>query len=53
MKRLMAAADARAADWIVEALRTFAESVTSLVPGGFEAYVRVFHPAYIEAHYLP
>lgn len=44
----MPAADARAADWIVEALRTFAESVTSLVPGGFEAYVRVFHPAYRE-----
>jgi hypothetical protein len=30
----------------VSALRTFAQSVTSLVPAGFESYVRVFHPAY-------
>jgi hypothetical protein len=39
-------ADASAADWIVTGLRGFAESVVSLVPDGFAAYVRVFHPAY-------
>jgi hypothetical protein len=32
--------------WIVEALQTFGESVLSLVPSGFETYVRVFHPAW-------
>jgi len=42
---LRPAQDASAADWIVESLTTFAESVVSLVPEGFEAYVRVFHPA--------
>ena len=42
---LTPAADTRAADWIVAALTTFAKSVESLVPAGFEAYVRVFHPA--------
>jgi hypothetical protein len=35
-----------AADWIVEALQTFGESVLSLVPAGFPSYVRVFHPAW-------
>jgi hypothetical protein len=43
---LTPALDATPADWIVSALRTFAWSVTSLVPSGFESYVRVFHPAY-------
>jgi hypothetical protein len=42
---LTPAADARAADWITAALTTFAKDVNSVVPGGFEAYVRVFHPA--------
>ena len=42
---LTPAADTRAADWIVAALTTFAKDVTSLVPAGFETYVRVFHPA--------
>ena len=41
-----AAADARPADWVVASLRTFAESVLSVVPAGFEEYVRVFNPAY-------
>lgn len=45
---LAAARDTNAADWIVASLRTFAESVTSLVPDGLPAYVRVFHPAYLE-----
>ncbi len=43
---LTPAPDANPADWIVSALRTFAQSVTSLVPHGFESYKRVFHPAH-------
>jgi hypothetical protein len=45
VKRLAPAADARAAGWITGGVRGFAESVLSLVPAGFDAYVRVFHPA--------
>jgi hypothetical protein len=44
--RLSPAADPAPAAWIVDSLTTFAESVLSLVPAGFDAYVRVFHPAY-------
>ncbi len=34
------------ADWIAERLTSFGEHVlTSVVPGGFEAYARVLHPA--------
>jgi hypothetical protein len=40
------AADATPADWVVAGLRGFAESVHSVVPFGFPAYLRVFHPAY-------
>lgn len=40
------APDAAAASWVVEGLRGFAESVLSLVPAGFEAYARIFHPAW-------
>lgn len=36
---------AEAADWLVERLVTFAESVLSLVPAGFDAYARILHPA--------
>jgi hypothetical protein len=43
---LRRATDAGPADWIVSGLRGFAASVLSLVPEGFSAYVRVFHPAY-------
>ena len=43
---LTPAIDTSAADWIVGSLRDFAMSVVSLVPAGFPAYVRVFHPAY-------
>ena len=39
------AEDSRAAEWLTTGLRGFAESVCSLVPCGFPAYVRVFHPA--------
>lgn len=49
MTYLTPAADASAADWIVAGLRSFAESVVSLVPDRFAAYVRVFHPAYRQA----
>jgi hypothetical protein len=31
---------------MVAGLRGFAESVLSVVPAGFEAYARIFHPAY-------
>jgi len=42
---LRPAADTGPAEWIVDGLRGFADSVLSLVPAGFPAYVRVFHPA--------
>jgi hypothetical protein len=44
--RLTPARDLDPTRWIVEALQTFGESVLSLVPTGFETYVRVFHPAW-------
>lgn len=40
------APDRAAASWVVDGLRGFADSVVSLVPSGFEAYARVFHPAW-------
>jgi hypothetical protein len=40
------APDVTAAEWVVNGLRGFAESVLSLVPEGLPSYVRVFHPAY-------
>jgi hypothetical protein len=46
MKCLSPAADARGAEWVSRGVVGFAESVRSLLPGGFAAYVRVFHPAY-------
>lgn len=42
---LRVADEASAADWLRAGVRGFAESVCSLVPTGFPAYVRVFHPA--------
>jgi hypothetical protein len=42
---LVAAADARAADWLVAGVRCFDYTVGSIVPTGFEAYARIFHPA--------
>lgn len=33
------------AQWLVERLTIFGEDVLSIVPSGFEAYARVFHPA--------
>ena len=40
------APDTAVASWVVDGLRGFAESVLSLVPAGFEAYGRIFHPAW-------
>lgn len=34
------------AGWIVKRLHPFAQDVGSVIPEGYEAYVRVFHPAY-------
>ena len=36
------------ADWIRERLHPFAQDVGSVVPAGFAAYARIFHPASIE-----
>jgi hypothetical protein len=33
------------ARWVTEGIIGFAENVLSLVPSGFEAYARIFHPA--------
>ena len=44
---LTPAKDADPAEWIVESLTTFGKNVTGLLPSGFPAYVRVFHPAYL------
>ena len=38
-------ATADAAAWLTERIVTFGESVLSVVPSGFEAYARIFHPA--------
>lgn len=40
------ALDVTAASWVSAGLRGFAESVLSVVPGGFEEYGRIFHPAW-------
>ena len=45
MPRLTPVTDTSPADWIVAELTTFGESVLSLVPSRFSAYLRVFHPA--------
>lgn len=37
--------DVEAADWISERLHPFAQDVGSVIPPGFEAYARIFHPA--------
>ena len=40
----------QAADWIRERLHPFAQDVGSVVPSGFAAYARIFHPASGEGH---
>ena len=37
--------EVNAADWIRERLHPFAQDVGSIVPPGFAAYARIFHPA--------
>jgi hypothetical protein len=39
------APDAAPAGWVTAGLRGFASSVLSVVPVGFPAYARIFHPA--------
>jgi hypothetical protein len=39
------APDAAPAGWVTAGLRGFASSVLSVVPVGFQAYARIFHPA--------
>jgi hypothetical protein len=36
-------------DWVCSGIVGFAESVLSVVPGGFAAYARIFHPPVTEA----
>lgn len=43
-----AAKESSPAQWVVDSLTTFAESVASIVPAGFEAYARILHPAWVE-----
>lgn len=38
--------DLSPADWVVDHLLTFAVDVASIIPEGFEAYGRLFHPAW-------
>ena len=40
------ASDCQAAAWIRDRLHPFARDVGSIVPEGFEAYARIFHPPY-------
>jgi hypothetical protein len=40
-----------AADWIPGRLNGFAKNVGSIVPKEFEAYARIFHPAWVGAQY--
>ncbi|MFQ5555223.1 MAG: hypothetical protein ACE5GC_07640 [Acidimicrobiia bacterium] len=37
--------DLSPADWLVERLHDFAVDVGSVVPEGYEAFLRLFHPA--------
>lgn len=37
--------DVSPADWIIDQIHDFAVDVGSVIPEGFEAYARLFHPA--------
>lgn len=52
MTLLLPATDTSPARWLFRSLTTFAESVNSLVPAGFETYVRVFHPGRLDGRPL-
>ncbi|ORI20028.1 hypothetical protein BJD99_00460 [Rhodococcus sp. 1163] len=41
--------DVSVGDWVSECTSTFDGTVTALVPGGFETYSRVLHPARMES----
>jgi hypothetical protein len=43
---LIASDEVKAADWIRDRLHPFGEDVGSVVPAGFDAYARIFHPAW-------
>jgi hypothetical protein len=43
--RLAASDDVASAQWIAPRLAPFGSGVGSIVPGGFEAYARILHPA--------
>jgi hypothetical protein len=45
--------EVEAADWIRERLHPFARDVGSVVPAGFPAYARIFHPAQTSKHWNP
>ena len=40
------AQNTQAARWIVDRLHPFASDVGGIIPDGFEAYARIFHPPY-------
>lgn len=45
LERLRLCDDVSPAQWIVDRIHPFAQDVGSIVPEGFEAFARVFHPA--------
>jgi hypothetical protein len=45
--------EVEAADWIRERLHPFAQDVGSVIPPGFEAYARIFHPASASHDWVP
>lgn len=49
MSQLEPCSRVESAAWVVAALQSFGSTVVGLVPAGFAAYVRVFHPAYWRA----
>ena len=49
-RRMKPVTDTSAADWLVTAMHPFAQDVGSVIPPVFEAYARVFHPAFRGGH---
>lgn len=45
LERLRLCDDVSPARWIVDSIHPFAQDVGSIVPEGFNGYVRIFHPA--------
>ena len=43
-ERVTWSSDVGAADWMAPRLHPFIQDIGSVVPQGFEAYVRIFHP---------